>query len=46
MWAYAVACLSGLLFAIILSLLVEKRGPHPGQDYTWYSIMKRPLPSS
>ena len=31
MWAYAVACLSGLLFAVILSLLVEKGGPHPGQ---------------
>ena len=45
MWAYAVACLSGLAFAVILSVLFEKGGPHPGQDYTWYAIMKRPLPS-
>src|SRR5205085_8048406 len=28
MWAYAVACLSGLVFAAVLSLLFEKGGDH------------------
>src|SRR5262245_49937898 len=45
MWAYAVACVSGVVFAMILSLLFETGQPHSGQDYTWYSIMRRPLPA-
>jgi solute:Na+ symporter, SSS family len=45
MWSYAVACLSGLVFAIILSLLFEHGGDHPGRRYTWFAIMQRPLPT-
>jgi solute:Na+ symporter, SSS family len=46
MWAYAVSCLSGLIFAIVFSLLFENGRPHPGHDYTWFAIMKRPLPAA
>ena len=46
MWAYAVACLSGLVFAVVLSLLIEKGGDHPGRRYTWWAIMQRPLPTA
>jgi solute:Na+ symporter, SSS family len=44
MWAYGVACVSGLVFGVILSLLFERGGDHPGRQYTWWAIMKRPLP--
>ncbi|HMC12347.1 MAG TPA: sodium/solute symporter [Pirellulaceae bacterium] len=45
MWAYAIACLSGLVFAIVLSLLFDKGGDHPGRAFTWWAIMQRPLPA-
>jgi solute:Na+ symporter, SSS family len=44
MWAYAVACFSGLLFAAVLSLLVEKGDDHPGRRFTWWAVMQRPVP--
>jgi SSS family solute:Na+ symporter len=44
MWSYAVACVSGVLFALALSLIVEKGGDHPGRQFTWWAVMKRPLP--
>jgi SSS family transporter len=44
MWSYAVACLSGLVFAVVLSLLIDKGGEHPGRRFTWWSVMQRPLP--
>jgi solute:Na+ symporter, SSS family len=44
MWSYAVACLSGLVFGAVLSLLFEKGGDHPGRRYTWWAVMQRPLP--
>jgi SSS family solute:Na+ symporter len=45
MWSYGVACVSGLLFGIVFSLLFENGGDHPGRQYTWWAVMKRPLPS-
>src|SRR5439155_12351249 len=45
MWSYAVACVSGLFFGVVLSLLAEKGTDHPGRRYTWWAIMQRPLPS-
>jgi hypothetical protein len=45
MWAYAVACVSGLMFAAILSLVVEKGGDHPGRRFTWWAVMQRPVPT-
>jgi SSS family solute:Na+ symporter len=45
MWSYGVACVSGLVFAVILSLLFEKGGEHPGLQFTWWAVMRRPLPS-
>jgi SSS family solute:Na+ symporter len=45
MWSYAIACLSGLLFAVILSRIVEDGGDHPGRDFTWQAIMRRPPPA-
>lgn len=45
MWAYAVACLSGVLFAVILSLVIEKGGDHPGRRFTWWAVMQRPAPT-
>jgi solute:Na+ symporter, SSS family len=45
MWSYAIACLSGLLFAVVFSLLFERGGDHPGRQYTWWAVMKRPLPT-
>jgi len=44
MWSYGVACLSGLIFAVILSWLFDNGDDHPGMRYTWWSIMQRPLP--
>jgi len=44
MWSYAVACLSGLFFGAVLSLLVEKGDDHPGRQFTWWAVMQRPLP--
>jgi SSS family solute:Na+ symporter len=44
MWSYGIACVSGLVFAVVLSLLFEKGSDHPGRRYTWWAIMKRPLP--
>jgi Na+/proline symporter len=44
MWSYGVACVSGLIFAVVLSLLIEKGGDHPGRRYTWWAVMQRPLP--
>jgi solute:Na+ symporter, SSS family len=44
MWSYAVACLSGVFFGVVLSLVVEKGGDHPGRQFTWWSVMQRPLP--
>ena len=46
MWSYAVACLSGLAFGVVLSLLIEKGGDHPGRAYTWWAVMQRPLPTA
>jgi len=44
MWSYAVACLSGLFFGLVFSLVFETGGDHPGRDFTWWAVMQRPLP--
>src|SRR6185312_1656466 len=43
--AIAVPYLSGFLLAVVLSFLVERPGPHPGRDYTWRAVLRRPLES-
>lgn len=45
MWSYGVACVSGLVFAVVLSLIFEKGDDHPGLQFTWWAVMRRPLPS-
>jgi len=44
MWSYGVACVSGLLAGIVLSLVLERGGDHPGRRFTWWAVMQRPLP--
>ena len=47
MWSYAIACVSGLFFAVdVCRCIFEKGGDHPGRDYTWWAVMQRPLPDS
>jgi Na+/proline symporter len=45
MWAYGVACVSGLALAVVLSLLIENGGDHPGRRYTWWAVMQRQVPA-
>jgi Na+/proline symporter len=40
----AVPCITAFLLATVLSLLVERGGDHPGRAFTWYAVMKRPVP--
>lgn len=42
--AIAAPCVTALVTAAVLSVLVERRGHHPGRDFTWYAVMKRPVP--
>lgn len=45
MWSYGVACVSGLVFGVVLSLVFDRGEDHPGRQYTWWAVMKRPLPA-
>jgi SSS family solute:Na+ symporter len=38
--AIAVPCLSTIGIAAVLSWLLEKGGPHPGQRFTWFAIVR------
>ncbi|MDB5336186.1 MAG: sglT 2 [Planctomycetaceae bacterium] len=40
--AIAVPWLTSVGTALILSLLIEKGGPHAGRGYTWFAIVKGP----
>jgi solute:Na+ symporter, SSS family len=40
--AIAVPCMTTITLSAVLSLLVESGQPHPGLDYTWWSILRRP----
>jgi SSS family solute:Na+ symporter len=42
--AVAVPCLSTLLLAFVLSWIVENGQPNPGAAYSWFAIMRRPVP--
>jgi Na+/proline symporter len=42
--AVAVPCLATLLFAAVLSLIVETGGPNSGAQYSWFAVMRRPVP--
>jgi SSS family solute:Na+ symporter len=42
MLAIAVPCCSGFLLAGLLSLVVDGGGDHPGRQYTWRAVMRRP----
>jgi len=43
-WAIAVPCVLGFGLAAVLSLLIEPGGEHKGSAFTWWEVMKRPLP--
>jgi Na+/proline symporter len=38
--ATAVPCLTTIATAFVLSFLVERGGPHAGQDFTWFAIVR------
>jgi len=38
--AIAVPCVATIATALVLSLLIERRGAHRGSDYTWFSIVR------
>jgi SSS family solute:Na+ symporter len=38
--AIAVPCLTSLGVATVLGFVVERPGPHPGQRFTWYAIVR------
>lgn len=41
--AVGIPYLSGFVLATILSFLVERPGPNPGREYTWWAVLRRPL---
>lgn len=41
--AIAVPCVSGFAIAALLGWLIEDGQPHPGQQYIWWEVMRRPL---
>jgi SSS family solute:Na+ symporter len=43
-WAIAIPCLSTLFLAVILSFVVETGDSHHGERFTWYAVMRRPVP--
>jgi SSS family solute:Na+ symporter len=43
--AIAIPCTFGFVLAAILSLAAGS-GDHPGQRFTWWEVMKRPLPTN
>jgi len=45
-WAIAVPCLFTVGLAVILSYVVETGDNHHGHRFTWYAVMRRPVPSS
>jgi hypothetical protein len=43
--AIAVPCTFGFVFAALLSLVLDRGGDHPGRRFTWWEVMKRPVPA-
>ena len=43
-WAIAVPCTVGIFSAALLSLILDRGGYHAGRDFTWWAVMRRPLP--
>ena len=43
--AIAVPCCTGILLAFLLSLVFDSGGEHSGREYTWWAVMRRPLPT-
>lgn len=43
--AIAVPCTFGFAFAALLSLVLDRGGDHPGRRFTWWEVMKRPVPA-
>lgn len=42
--AIAVPCTFGFVFAALLSLVLDRGDDHPGRRFTWWEVMKRPVP--
>lgn len=40
--AIAAPCIATMAMAVLLSRIVEKKGDHPGMDYTWKAVTSRP----
>jgi SSS family solute:Na+ symporter len=43
-WAIGTPCVFGLVLAWILSQFVDTGEPHHGDRFTWWEVMKRPVP--
>jgi SSS family solute:Na+ symporter len=46
MLAIAVPCCFGFVLAAVLSLFLESGGEHAGRTYTWWSVMRQPVPAA
>ena len=44
--AIALPCATTVLCAFLLSWLVESGDEHAGRQWTWYAVMRRPIPSA
>lgn len=44
-WAIGLPCVTGVVLAVVFSLLLERGTPHSGSDYTWWAVMRRPEPA-
>ncbi len=45
-WAIAIPCLFTLCMAVILAFTVDSAENHRGQRFSWYAVMRRPVPAS
>jgi SSS family solute:Na+ symporter len=45
-WAIAIPCLFTLSMAAILSFMVDSQENPRGQRFSWYAVMRRPVPAS
>lgn len=43
-WAIAFPCLFAIALAGLLSLVLDSGGEHSGRRFTWWEVMKRPVP--
>lgn len=44
-WAIPAPCIVAFLLAAVGAQLMDPPGDHPGRQYTWTAVMRRPLPT-